>query len=333
MATCLVTGGAGFIGSHLVEALVCEGHTVRVLDNLSTGTLANLAGVRGRIEFIDGDVCDPATIRSVMQGIDLVFHLAAATSISRSMADPLEFHRICATGTLQVLSAALECNVRRVVYSASSSVYGDSDPRAKRESDPLVPRTPYAAAKLAGEQYCQMFHETFGLETVCLRYFHVFGPRQSTGGPYAGVIPLFIDALLDGMPPLIYGNGAQSRDFTYVENVVRGTLLAAESPAAAGKVYNIACGRSVTLLDLVETLNNLLGLSIAPHFIPPRAANFRHSHADIALARSELGYDPFVEFEDGLRRCVEQYRAGRSVAASPVRSALGPSAVLVAQGL
>lgn len=331
MAKCLVTGGAGFIGSHVVDALVRDGHTVRILDNLSTGNLGNLSGLRGRVDFTEGDVCDLETVRRAMRGTDLVFHMAALTSVPQSVADPLETHRVCATGTLNVLTASQECEVRRFVYAACSSAYGNSDQLSKRESDSPLPLSPYSAAKLAGEQYCRTFGETYGLETVCLRYFHVFGPRQEPGGPYAGVIPSFIDSLLDGDPPVIYGNGFQSRDFTYVENVVRGTVLAAEAPAAAGKVYNIACGQSVTLVELVAALNDIIGSNLAPEFILPRVVDVHHSQADISLARAELGFEPLVGFEEGLRRCVEQYRARRSATQRPARPA-GANRILVVQG-
>ena len=319
MSTCLVTGGAGFIGAHLVEALVGEGHTVRVLDNLSTGYLANLAGVRERIEFTRGDVCDLEVVRRVSRGTELVFHLAAIPSILRSVADPLGTHHACATGTHHVLTAALESEVRRVIYAASSSAYGNSTRNANRETDPTAALSPYSVGKLAGEQSCKMFSEVYGLETVCLRFFHIFGPRQESGGPYAGVIPLFIETMLDGTSPVIYGDGSQTRDFTYVENAVRAAQLAATVSGAGGQVFNVACGRSVTLLDLVSQINELLDTQIEPEFAPVSVFDIGHSLANISRARTGLGYEPVVDFEAGLARCVEYHRNRRAAAVHPAR--------------
>jgi UDP-glucose 4-epimerase len=312
MATCLVTGGAGFIGSHLVDALVRDGHVVRVLDNLSTGDPANLAGVIDRIEFVRGDLADLETVRRATRGVGYVFHQAALPSVPRSVADPLGTHAACATGTLHALVAAREAGVRRFVYAASSSAYGNSDRPSKHEDDPTRPLSPYAVAKLVGEQYCQSFGTVYGFEAVCLRYFNVFGPRQKPGGPYSAVIPVFMDAMLAGRRPVIYGDGTQSRDFTYVDNVVRANLLAATAPGAGGKVYNAACGGSVTLLDLVAGINRLLGTHVEPEFASPRAGDVRHSRADISRAKAELGYEPAVGIEEGLRRCLEHFRARRA---------------------
>jgi UDP-glucose 4-epimerase len=317
MATCLVTGGAGFIGSHLAEALVREGHRVRVLDNLSTGDLANLAAVRDDVEFVRGDLADLEAVRQATRGAEVVFHQAALPSVPRSVADPLGTHAACATGTLHALVAAREAGVRRLVYAASSSAYGNSDRPFKGEADLPRPLSPYAVAKLVGEHYCQAFGEVYGFEAVCLRYFNVFGPRQQPGGPYSAVIPLFMDAMLHGRRPLIYGDGTQSRDFTYIDNVVRANLLAATAPRAAGKVFNAACGRSVTLLDLVAGINALLGTAIEPEFAPPRAGDVKHSLADITAARADLGYEPLVGVEEGLRRCLAYYRGRRPGAAVP----------------
>src|SRR5262245_43499883 len=259
MAACLVTGGAGFIGSHLVEALVTRGYSVRVLDNLSTGSAANLARVRRDVELIQGDLTDLNTVREAVRDTELVFHQAALASVPRSVADPLSTHQACVNGTLHVLLAAREAGVRRIVYAASSSAYGASTKLPKQETDPTLPLSPYAAAKLAGEQYCAAFTEVYGLETVRLRYFNVYGPRQSPDSPYAAVIPLCLRAMLAGRGPRIHGDGRQSRDFTFVADVVRANLLAAEAPGVAGAVYNIACGRRTSLLDLVVKINALLG--------------------------------------------------------------------------
>jgi UDP-glucose 4-epimerase len=319
MAICLVTGGAGFIGSHLVSALVRRGDTVRVFDNLSTGRQANLSGVRGQAEFIEGDICDLEAVRSATRGAEIVFHQAAYTSIPGSMADPIQAHRVCATGTMQVLTAALECNVRRVVY-ASSSACAESDRTARRDFDTPSPRSPYSAAKLAGEHYCRMFLEAYGLETVCLRYFHVYGPRQEPGGPYGGVIPLFIEAMLAGNAPVIFGDGSQARDFTYVDDAVHATLLAATAPTAAGRVFNIASGQSTTLLELVAHINRMLSAALTPQFAPARIFDVRHCQADISRAHAELGFLASSRLEDGLSRCLEDYR-GRQAAARPAPAA------------
>lgn len=308
MARSLVTGGAGFIGSHLVEALVERGGEVVVLDDLSTGKRANLAAVSGRIEFHDGSVSDPAAAARACAGVDVVYHQAALASVPRSVEAPLESHAACATGTLVMLDAARRAGARRFVYAASSSCYGDQPTASKRESDLPGPLSPYAAAKLAGEMYCLAFHRSYGLETVALRYFNVFGPRQDPQGAYAAVIPRFIAALLAGEPLTLYGDGGQSRDFTYVENVVRGNLLAAESPRAAGRVLNMANGRSYSLLDLIAALERLTGRSAVVRREPPRVGDVRDSLADITLARELLGYEPSVDFAEGLRRSLEWYR-------------------------
>jgi UDP-glucose 4-epimerase len=308
MSVSLVTGGAGFIGSHLVEALLRRGRAVRVLDDFSTGSAANLAHLRDRLEVIEGDITDPETVHIAMRDVGVVFHEAALASVPRSVADPLATHRACVDGTLNVLLAARDAGVRRVVYAASSSAYGNSARLPKTEADPTAPLSPYAVAKLAGEHYCAAFTEVYGLETVRLRYFNVFGPRQSPDSPYAAVIPLFMEALTAGRSPVIHGDGQQSRDFTYVEDVVQANLLAAEVPGVGGRVYNVACGRRTTLLELVAHLNRLLGTSIAPTHTPPRAGDVRHSQADITLARNELGYRPTTDMATGLRRCLEWWR-------------------------
>ena len=311
MALCLVTGGGGFIGSHLVEALLRAGHAVRVLDNFSTGSRDNLAGVADRIELIEGDICELEVVRAACQGVELVFHEAALASVPRSVADPLSTHKVCATGTLHVLMAAREAGVRRVVYAASSSAYGDTPTLPKRETDPPRPLSPYAVAKLVGEHYCSVFFNVYGLETVRLRYFNVFGPRQRPGGPYSAVIPLFAEAMLAGRRPLIHGDGLQSRDFTYVAEVVQANLLAAEATRVAGKVYNVACGRRTTLLELVTRINDCLGTRVKPTHGEPRPGDVRHSQADISLAQAELGYCPCTDMAQGLARCLDYYAPGR----------------------
>jgi len=313
MRTFLVTGGAGFIGSHLAEALVRRGDGVRVLDNLSTGYLSNLASVREEIEFIHGDLLDPETVAKAIEGVDCVFHQAALASVPRSVEDPLASHAHCATATVALLDAARKAGVRRVVYAGSSSVYGDQPSRAKREADPPSPISPYGAAKLAAEYYGRAFFATYGLETVTLRYFNVFGPRQDPNSPYSAVIPLFITAIFSGKRPVIYGDGLQSRDFTFVGNVVDGNLLAADAPGVAGQVINVACGQTTSLLELLEAINQVLGTDVEPIHAPARPGDIRESMADVALARRLLGYQPQVGLSEGLRRSIDYYRqlAGR----------------------
>ena len=304
----LVTGGAGFIGSHIVEALAERGDQVRVLDNLSTGFEHNLPDAPGQVEFTRGEVSDPAVVGPLMEGVDCVFHQAALASVPRSVEDPLATNDACVTGTANVLNEARKAGVRRVVYAASSSAYGDFPTASKREADLPGPLSPYAAAKLAGELYCQAFHHTYGLETVAVRYFNVFGPRQDPASPYSAVIPLFITALLSGEQPVVYGDGGQSRDFTFVKNVVHGNLLAADAEAASGRTINVANGRSVTLLELLAALNDKLGLDIQPRHEPARVGDVRDSLADITLARQLLGYEPQVDFDDGIRQSIDYYR-------------------------
>jgi UDP-glucose 4-epimerase len=311
MAICLVTGGAGFIGSHLVEALVERGHEVRVLDNFSTGFPENLDNVRERIEVLDGDIRDLDTVRHASRDAELVFHQAALASVPRSVANPLATHQVCVNGTLHVLLAAREAGVRRVIYAASSSAYGNSERLPRRETDAPSPLSPYAVAKLSGENYCSVFTQVYGLETVRLRYFNVFGPRQSPDSPYAAVIPLFLQSLTAGRSPLIHGDGHQSRDFTFVDDVIQANLLAAEAPASAvsGQVYNVACGRRTTLLEVVGHLNALLGTSIRPSHGPTRTGDVRHSQADISWAQHDLGYQPCSDMLQGLKRCLEWWRS------------------------
>ncbi len=308
MRTFLVTGGAGFIGSHIVEALVQRGDRVRVIDNLSTGFLENLDPFLGAIEFIEADLLDEGAVRRAVEGVDCVFHEAALASVPLSVEQPLKTHAACATGTVTLLDAARRAGVRRVVYASSSALYGDRPTSPKRETDLPAPISAYGAAKLAAEYYCSAFSATFPLETVALRYFNVFGPRQDPKNPYAAVIPIFITAILAGRPPVIFGDGGQSRDLTFVRDVVKANLLAADAPAAANQVMNVATGRSISLLDLLAGLNEVMGTNIAPSFAAPRPGDIYESTADITLARRLLGYEPRVSLIDGLRSSIDYYR-------------------------
>lgn len=309
MRTFLVTGGAGFIGSHIAEALVRRGDRVRVVDNLSTGHLANMATFRDAIEFVEGDLRDADVAARVVEGVDCIFHEAALASVPRSVAAPLDTHAHCVTATVNLLDAARRAGVRRLVYAASSSAYGDQPYSSKREIDLPAPISPYGAAKLACEYYCQAFTATYGFETVALRYFNVFGPRQDPNSQYSAVIPLFITAMLSGRRPTIYGDGRQSRDFTYIENVVHANLLAADAPGVAGRMLNCANGLSTDLLTLVDVLNRLLGTDVKPIHDKPRVGDVRESMADVTLARRLLGYETQVHFEEGLRRSIDYYRS------------------------
>lgn len=302
MAQCLVTGGAGFIGSHLTDALLAAGHKVRVLDDISTGNLANLPA--DRIELIKGSITQPATVDKAVAGCEVVYHLAAIASVTKSVETPTLSHEVGATGTLHVLDAARRLGVRRVVYAGSSSAYGDQPGTERTEDDALIPLSPYAAAKLAGEHYCTAFTSVYGLETARLRFFNVFGPRQDAKSPYSGVIAIFSALMKQGKNPTIYGDGLQARDFVYVANVVRALQLAADSKKAVGRVYNIGSGGSINLLELVKYLNEILGTSLQPIHQPARAGDVRLSQASIRRAREELGYDPTVSFRDGLAKTV-----------------------------
>lgn len=329
----LVTGGAGFIGSHLVEALLQKGHAVRVLDNLSTGKKENLAEATGfpsenftglsehphpfpigkKAEFLLGDIASLETCRMACQGISFVFHLAALGSVPRSVEDPLTSHRANATGTLNILQAAKETKVKRVIYASSSSVYGNisshpDESMPKSETLSPHPQSPYAATKLMGEHYCRIFSDLYGLETVSLRYFNVFGPRQDPQSIYAAVIPKFITALLEEISPIIYGDGQQSRDFTYVANVVQANLLAMNTPGISGRVFNIACGRQITINNLLSSLQEISGRQIAPQYEQPRSGEVRHSLASIDLAKAHLGYAVKIEFEEGLKATWKRFQ-------------------------
>jgi UDP-glucose 4-epimerase len=304
----LVTGGAGFIGSHIATELVARGEGVRVLDNFATGKRENLAHVQRDIELIEGDLRDLDTVRRAVRGVEVVLHQAALSSVSRSVKEPLAVNEANVTGTLNLLVAARDAGVHRVVYASSSSIYGDSPTMPKVETMPAQPKSPYAVAKLTGELYAQVFARLYGLETVSLRYFNVFGPRQDPTSQYSAVIPIFITAMLRGQAPPIEDDGLQSRDFTYVANNVHANLLAATAPGISGEVFNIACGTRVNLLELVGFVNEFLGTDLDPTFTDPRPGDVKHSQADIDKARERLGFEVVVDFKEGLRRTVEWYR-------------------------
>jgi nucleoside-diphosphate-sugar epimerase len=298
----LITGGAGFVGSHIATALVDAGARVRVVDDLSTGYLKNLRHIESKVDFIEGSVGDAATLGRALTDVELVFHQAAIPSVPRSVDRPIESHDASVNATFALLLAARDQKVRRVVYAASSSAYGDQPELPKREDMKPAPLSPYAVGKLVGEYYGQVFTNVYGLETVSLRYFNVFGPRQDPGSQYSGVISRFMSALVNGEQPIIYGDGGQSRDFTFVSNVVDANMRAAESPNAVGKVMNVANGRQVTLNELLEIMKNVTGKSAAAaRYEPVRIGDVRHSLADISLARSLLGFEPKVGLEEGLR--------------------------------
>ncbi len=309
MALYLVTGGAGFIGSHVVEELVRRGESVRVLDNLSTGHEENLAAVRGKIDFQIADIRDLESIRPLFREVDYVVHLAALASVARSMQDPVETTLVNLNGTLHVLLAARDAHVKRVVMAATAAAYGDHPALPHVETHLPQPLSPYALTKVAGEYYAGIFHRYFGLEVVALRYFNIFGPRQDPHSAYSGVLSSFILAYLTGVEPVVFGDGEQSRDFTYVANVVDATLRACQAPGAGGKVLNVGTGKSATLNQTLALLNAIFGVAVKPRYAPARAGDVRHSRADIALARATLGYEPRVPLEEGLRRTIEWLRA------------------------
>jgi UDP-N-acetylglucosamine/UDP-N-acetyl-alpha-D-glucosaminouronate 4-epimerase len=306
--TYLVTGGAGFIGSHITERLVRDGHEVRVLDNFSSGHEANLQSFPGAVELIRGDIRNAQLVNEASKGVDVVFHEAALGSVPRSVEDPVTTHEVNITGTLNVLLAARDAGVKRVVYASSSSVYGETPELPKSEGMTPQPLSPYALSKLAGEFYSSVFKHVYDFEIVSLRYFNIFGPRQDPESQYAAVIPRFITALLEGKAPVVYGDGLQSRDFTYVENVVNANLLAAEAKDVAGRAFNVACGGRYTLLDLLARLKETLGSDIEPIHEAARAGDVRDSQASIEAAQQSLGYRVSVGFEEGLRKTVDWYR-------------------------
>ncbi|MBC8146148.1 MAG: SDR family oxidoreductase [bacterium] len=314
---CLVTGGAGFIGNHIVRRLLELGHTVRVLDNLSTGKHANVSDIADRIDLVEGDVRSFHIVREVVEGIDVIFHQAALPSVPRSIKDPITTHEVGVNGTLNILQSARECGVGRVIFASSSSIYGNNPVLPKHEELTPAPLSPYAVSKLTGEHYMQVFYMLYGLETVVLRYFNVFGPRQDPTSQYSAVIPRFIQMMRRGERPTIYGDGEQSRDFTYVDNIVHANILAATSESGvAGRVFNAACHDQVTLNRLVASLNESLGTSIEPIYAEPRLGDVRHSFAAIDSFRAAVGYEPLVDFSEGVRRAVEWYSTSEMATAS-----------------
>jgi len=309
----LVTGGAGFIGSHITERLVRDGHAVRVLDDFSSGKETNLDSFRNDIEVVRGDIRDADVVKRATKGVDIVFHEAALGSVPRSVVDPLTTHEVNMTGTLNVFLAARDAGVKRVVYASSSSVYGETPVLPKREDMIPQPLSPYALSKLVGEQYSSVFKQIYGFEIVSLRYFNIFGPRQDPESQYAAVLPRFVTALLGGKPPVVYGDGLQSRDFTYVENVVNANLLASEAEGIAGRAFNVACGGRYTLLELLARLKAILGTGIEPIHEAARAGDVRDSQASIEAAEQGFGYRVSVDFDEGVRRTVEwSRRAGKN---------------------
>ena len=306
----LVTGGAGFIGSHVVESLLADGHRVRVLDNFSTGNRANLDFARGnrRLEVLRGDLRNLETVARAVRGVSVVFHQAAMRSVPRSVADPLGANDHNVNGTLHVLEAARRAGVRRVVYASSSSVYGDNPELPKREEQTLTPISPYAVSKAANEMYATVWTRLYGVETVGLRYFNVFGPRQDPASEYAAVIPRFILWGLRGEPLEVHGDGQQSRDFTYIDNVVDANVLAARAPAASGEAFNVGCGERVSLLDIIGRLEKLLGRALPRRHTPSRAGDVPHTLADIGKAKRLMDYTPLVDFDEGLRRTVDFFK-------------------------
>lgn len=309
MASYLVTGGAGFIGSNLVEALVDRGHAVRVLDDFSTGNRNNLSPWLERIDLQEGSLVDFEACRRATEGVDYVLHQGALPSVPKSMKQPVETNAVNVTGTLNILVAARDNKVKRVVYAASSSAYGNTRTLPKVETMAASPRSPYAVQKHTGELYCRVFHEGFGLETVALRYFNIFGPRQDPSSLYSAVIPKFAAACLAGQAPTIHGDGETSRDFTFIENVVSANLLACEAPKASGEVFNVACGERISLNQLAEVIREKVGQGQPAEHGPERAGDVKHSLADITKARELMGYVPLVRFADGIERTVEYYRS------------------------
>jgi len=314
MAKVLVTGGAGFIGSNLTETLLKQGHPVRVLDNFSTGKRENLALNQSTqfLEIIDGDIRDVTLCHRAMKDIEVVFHHAALPSVQRSVEDPLLSDAVNAGGTLNILLAARDAGAKRLIYASSSSVYGDTPTLPKKEEMDPNPLSPYALQKYIGERYGRLFFQLYGLETVSLRYFNIFGPKQDPTSVYSAVIPKFIDALIEGRPPVIFGDGEQSRDFTYIENVVQANLLAMSAERLNGEVINIACGKRISLNELLNTLQEILGSKVSPIYQEPRKGDVRHSLADIRKGKQFLNYEPQVEIEIGLKKTVEYFQRQRS---------------------
>jgi UDP-glucose 4-epimerase len=308
MTRYLVTGGAGFIGSNICRKLVQQGHSVRVVDNLITGKKSNLAPILDKIEFIQADMGDAEVAAAAMRGIDVVLHQGAVPSVPRSVADPLTTHKHCVDATFTLLLAAKDAGVKRFVYAASSSAYGDTPTLPKIETMPTRPLSPYAAAKLFGEYYCSVFFKVYGLETISLRYFNVFGPYQDPTSQYAAAIPAFVTSVIHGKSPIVYGDGEQSRDFTYIDNVVHANLLAAKASKVSGEVVNIACGQRVTINQIIELISRTLGKEVKPDYRPVRPGDVKHSLASIELARQVIGYEPVISFQDGLQKAIAWYK-------------------------
>jgi UDP-N-acetylglucosamine/UDP-N-acetyl-alpha-D-glucosaminouronate 4-epimerase len=312
----LITGGGGFIGSHLVDRFLADGHDVRVLDNFATGRRENLVHVMGDVELVEGDMQSYERVHNAMAGVDGVLHEAALPSVPRSVADPLTTNASNVIGTLNVLLAARDAGAKRVVFASSSSVYGANPTLPQSEDLALSPISPYAVTKLTGEGYCRSFHHVYGLETVALRYFNIFGPRQDPLSQYAAVVPNFITSVLCGRGATVFGNGEQSRDFTFVENVMEANRLALEAPDVAGKAYNVACGERITLNQMLDEIAEITGTEAEAQYLPPRPGDVLHSHASIERAEDELGYRPLVPFREGLRRSIEHFAARQASAAS-----------------
>jgi nucleoside-diphosphate-sugar epimerase len=308
----LITGGAGFIGSHLARALSARAWSVRVLDDFSSGKRANLADLDGQVEIVEGSILDEAALDRALDGVEVVYHEAAIPSVPRSMSAPVASHQANATGTLMVLEAARRKSVRRVVYAGSSSAYGETPTLPKIETMATAPLSPYAVSKLTGEHYCQVYARSFGVETVVLRYFNVFGPRQDPNSQYAAVIPRFVTAALEGRRPVIFGDGTQSRDFCFIDNVIEANLLAADAPHASGRVFNVACGKATDLNRVVQLVSEALAVPLDPTYEVGRAGDVKHSLADITAARQVLGYTASISFEEGLLRTIEWYKRRRS---------------------
>ncbi|MHC4572303.1 MAG: SDR family oxidoreductase [Planctomycetota bacterium] len=304
----LVTGGAGFIGSNIAAKLVSQGCFVRVVDNLLTGKKSNLAGILDKIEFIEADMGDEKIARKAMKDIDVVLHQGALPSVPRSVDDPAATHKHCVDATFTLLLVARDAGIKRFVYASSSSAYGDTPTLPKLESMPPQPLSPYAVGKLTGEYYAQVFYKVFGLETISLRYFNVFGPHQDPTSQYAAAIPAFVTAILKDQPPTVFGDGEQSRDFTYVDNVVEANLLAARVEHTAGDVLNIACGQAVTVNETIDVINATIGKNIKPLYDAPRPGDVKHSLADITLAQGTIGYKPLISFKQGLQKAIDWYR-------------------------
>lgn len=307
MGTYLITGGAGFIGSNIAERLLKDGHRVRILDDFSTGRQENLQGLDGDLQVIRGDIRDMAAVRKASEGVDYVLHQAALPSVQRSVEDPILANEVNITGTLNVLVAARDAGVKRIVCAASSSAYGDTPSLPKREDMLPAPLSPYAINKLTGEYYCRAFYQLYGLETVALRYFNIFGPKQDPASHYAAVIPIFTRRFLEGKAPTVYGDGEQSRDFTYIDNAVSANLLACTAPEAPGRVFNIACGERFTLNELLDRIRGIMGHTLPAEYAAPRQGDVKHSLADISLAEKYLGYKPLVSFDEGLKKTVEWF--------------------------